>query len=446
MESDSLAACLKDWAELSDEYNELHKKQKEYTDVLASCISLQKKTLSGIKHQEYRLAAIKKLLKDVVADNKEEQGEIEDLKKDILRRQSQLEQMRVPLPAESGRYLKTVLGNVNVSILEKHEKFLYKDQYEQFKLIVNIIGGTLCLFNWHLNIRALDLVSFFLIVWYYCTLTIRESILIVNGSRIKGWWRLHHFISIVVGGLLLIWPKGTTFLEFRDCYMRFACFVTFLQYLQFTYQRGTLYRLKSLGVRNDMDITIEGFHSWMWKGLGFLLPFLYIGYGLQLYNAYVLYHLSYNETATWPVPALSATFLLLGVGNIITTSGTIFSKLSEKRTFLKYKFTRLDKYFWTHRKRRDTVAQTNKKLSDEVEKICRRSNSYSSIKRNLDKSKGKSMEEVQEENSSQTSDEIDLEEIDNEVRAAEQLDNEDLDNPLHENIENTEQIEEKKDV
>ena len=26
-------------------------------------------------------------------------------------------------------------------------------------------------------------------------------------------------------------------------------------------------RLRSLGERNDMDITIDGFHSWMWKGL-----------------------------------------------------------------------------------------------------------------------------------------------------------------------------------
>ncbi|HIF08064.1 MAG TPA: hypothetical protein EYQ64_14340, partial [Gemmatimonadetes bacterium] len=26
-------------------------------------------------------------------------------------------------------------------------------------------------------------------------------------------------------------------------------------------------RLKSLGERNDMDITIDGFHSWMWKGI-----------------------------------------------------------------------------------------------------------------------------------------------------------------------------------
>merc|ERR1711890_64819 len=175
----------------------------------------------------------------------------------------------------------------------------------------------------------------------------------------------------------------------------------------------------------------------MWKGLGFLLPFLYIGYGLQLYNAYVLYHLSYHPSATWPVPALSATFMILGVGNIITTSGTIFSKLKEKRHFLKYGFTRLDKYFWTHRKRRITVAQTNKKLSDEVEKIMSRSNTYSSIKRNLDKSKGK--EEVQEENSSQTSDEIDLEEIDNEVRAAQDLDDDDGES-------NDGQVEEKKNI
>jgi len=43
-------------------------------------------------------------------------------------------------------------------------------------------------------------------------------------------------------------------------------YLAFLSYLQFTYQRGVLYRLKSLGERNDMDITVDGFHSWMWKG------------------------------------------------------------------------------------------------------------------------------------------------------------------------------------
>ena len=50
--------------------------------------------------------------------------------------------------------------------------------------------------------------------------------------------------------------------------MWFNIYLAFLSYLQFTYQRGCLYRLKSLGLRNnEMDITIDGFHSWMWKGI-----------------------------------------------------------------------------------------------------------------------------------------------------------------------------------
>ena len=44
------------------------------------------------------------------------------------------------LPQESGRYLKVILGGLNVSILDKDEKCKYKEQYEQFKLTINIIG------------------------------------------------------------------------------------------------------------------------------------------------------------------------------------------------------------------------------------------------------------------------------------------------------------------
>lgn len=78
-------------------------------------------------------------------------------------------------------------------------------------------------------------------------------------------------------------------------------FAGVVQYLQFRYQRGQLYRLKALGERYNMDITIEGFHSWMWRGLSFLLPFLFGGYIFQLYNAYVLCQLSFLSSATWHV-------------------------------------------------------------------------------------------------------------------------------------------------
>lgn len=412
MMQDKLEVCIKDWAELADEYKELELRHKEYRETLDKCHTLQKKCMSGVTHQKYRLGVIKKLIKDVeIGDNvtKEEMGEVADLNKDLLRRTSQLGQMQEVLPRQSGRYLRGILGNVDCSILDKNEKYQYKEQYEQFKLIVNLIGGILATTNYFLNYRVLDLIFMFLIVWYYCTLTIRESILIVNGSRIKGWWRTHHFVSCVVGGVLLVWPDGAAYREFRDQHMMFNVYVAFLQYLQYVYQKGCLYRLRSLGERQDMDITIDGFHSWMWKGLGFLLPFLYIGYFTQLYNSYTLYQLIYTHEVTWQVPVLSILFLILGVGNITTTSMTIPSKLKDSKTgMLKYRFTRLDKYFWSHRKRRDSASQANPEFREKVNNILKRSNStLGRLSVSRDSTSTSHIEDI-DETGSQTSEELEI--------------------------------------
>lgn len=100
-----------------------------------------------------------------------------------------------------------------------------------------------------------------------------------------------------------------------------------VQYLQFRYQRGVLYRLKALGERHDMDITIEGFHSWMFRGLSFLLPFLFVGYFFQAYNSYKLYQLSFLPEAPWHVSVLCILFFALFVGNAVTTSLVIPEKI-----------------------------------------------------------------------------------------------------------------------
>ena len=90
--------------------------------------------------------------------------------------------------------------------------------------------------------------------------------------------------------------------------------------------------------------------------MSFLLPFLYIGYFFELYNSYTLFYLSFREDATWQIPCLGLVFAFLGVGNIITTSWTIPSKIGERsKGLLKLRFTRLDKYFWSHKKRSDEV-------------------------------------------------------------------------------------------
>ena len=127
--------------------------------------------LTGVTHQKYRLGVVRKLVGEVEveSDTKEEKGEVLDLNKvglnlicervgivilcqtllqDILRRTAQLEQMQEVLPRKSGRYLRGIIGNVDCSILDKNEKYQYKEQYEQFKLIVNLIGKTVVSEGW----------------------------------------------------------------------------------------------------------------------------------------------------------------------------------------------------------------------------------------------------------------------------------------------------------
>ncbi|MEQ2195588.1 hypothetical protein XENOCAPTIV_015172, partial [Xenoophorus captivus] len=99
--------------------------------------------------------------------------------------------------------------------------FAYKDEYEKFKLVLTVIlfvFSFTCRFLF--SYRVLDALFNFLLVWYYCTLTIRESILISNGSR-------------SVPGFI------------------FPC-----RFLQYYYQSGCLYRLRALGERHTMDLTV----------------------------------------------------------------------------------------------------------------------------------------------------------------------------------------------
>ncbi|XP_066595902.1 transmembrane protein 120 homolog [Prorops nasuta] len=316
---------VKDWDDLTNDYKELENLNRVYVQKLEEISELQSKCINGIVHQRYRMSVMSKSLKNI------KDSETRNRYKDIMqRREEQLHDVEQTLPRPNGTYLKIILGNINVSILNKNDKFKYKDEYEKFKLILSVIGFALSVINLLTNRRSLELVFMFVLVWYYCTLTIRESILKVNGSKIKGWWRFHHFLSTVVSGVLLVWPNTGPWYAFRNQFMWFNMYISIVQYLQFRYQRGVLYRLKALGERHNMDITIEGFHSWMWRGLSFLLPFLFAGYLFQLYNAYILYQLVSHPEATWHVPVLSVMFLILFLGNVTTTIMVIPQKLRQQ--------------------------------------------------------------------------------------------------------------------
>ncbi|MEE6503989.1 hypothetical protein FKM82_005037 [Ascaphus truei] len=97
-------------------------------------------------------------------------------------------------------------------------------------------------------------------------------------NGIKGWWVSHHYVSTFLSGVMLTWPNGLMYQIFRNQFLAFSIFQSCVQFLQYYYQSGCLYRLRALGERNHLDLTVEGFQSWMWRGLTFLLPFLFFGH------------------------------------------------------------------------------------------------------------------------------------------------------------------------
>ncbi|KAF8796995.1 ion channel TACAN-like [Argiope bruennichi] len=334
--SSSLTAVIEEWNELKKSFQEVEALQKSCTKAVANFKKTEADFKKAISDQVKGVTRVSESLKCLRPASEKEKEEYTELKKSVNIRKEELRTMSSVLPKDSGLYLKIVLGSVNVTLLNEEERFKYKDEYERFKLVVTCIVLSLSFLNVFTAYRSLDAIVHFLLVWYYCTLTIRESILVVNGSRIKGWWRLHHFIATLLTGVLILWHDGASYQLFRKQFMLYSCYSSFVQILQYNYQQGCLYRLRALGERHNMDITVDGFHSWMWRGLKFLLPFLIIGYTWQLYNAYTLYKIAVQfQGVEWQVPTAAFIFFLLFSGNSLTTAKIVHQKLNLKDMILR---------------------------------------------------------------------------------------------------------------
>ncbi|KAH0625592.1 hypothetical protein JD844_015174 [Phrynosoma platyrhinos] len=312
-------------------YQETHKIYKQKLEELNT---LQATFSSSIQKQKRGLEDLQRSFQRCKHNCSLEELElIQQINNQIKDRQNVFFDMEAYLPKKNGLYLNLVLGNVNVTLLSNQAKFAYKDEYEKFKLYLTIIlllGAVACRFVLHY--RVTDEVFNFLLVWYYCTLTIRESILISNGSRIKGWWVSHHYVSTFLSGVMLTWPDGLMYQMFRNQFLAFSIFQSCVQFLQYYYQSGCLYRLRALGERNQLDLTVEGFQSWMWRGLTFLLPFLFFGHFWQLYNAITLFELSrHKDCKEWQVFVLALTFLVLFLGNFLTTLKVVHTKFQKNK-------------------------------------------------------------------------------------------------------------------
>uniref|UniRef100_A0A8C9YVK8 Transmembrane protein 120Aa n=1 Tax=Sander lucioperca TaxID=283035 RepID=A0A8C9YVK8_SANLU len=322
-----LTECFREWEDLEKNYQQIQDTHRLYKQKLEEVTRLQDSCSVAIARQRKKLKELTASLEECKEKhptpklNPEDVDAIAEIENSIKDRADAFSEMEAFLPKKNG--FDIVLTHFH------HFRFAYKDEYEKFKLVLTVILFVVsfsCRFLF--SYRALDALFNFLLVWYYCTLTIRESILISNGSRIKGWWVSHHYVSTFLSGVMLTWPEGTLYQMFRNQFLTYCLYqIGFVQFLQYYYQSGCLYRLRALGERHNMDVTVEGFQSWMWRGLTFLLPFLFFGHFWQLYNSITLFRMfQLPECKEWQVVMCGCSYLVLFMGNFFTTVGVVYQK------------------------------------------------------------------------------------------------------------------------
>ena len=139
--------------------NELNRKKKQHTE-----LKIQIHTLTDMEEKN--------------------EGEIR-----LLRTQKELGALANLFPKDPHFLLKWSLGSAQFSLPEA-TKLRYKTEYESFKLkmtVANCIFSVMNLF--FLQAIWSDILHNFLLLYFYSTITLREHILQVNGSRIRTWWR-----------------------------------------------------------------------------------------------------------------------------------------------------------------------------------------------------------------------------------------------------------------
>lgn len=328
------------------EFGAFEKRYDDYVDLSEKIRAQQNACKHDIKHFKMYIKMLRsKLAKIESSENQEEQMRIAAMKNSFEDKWLTLREMEDCLPKQNGLYLRIILGPVNVSFSNKQDKFEYKNNYENFKMTVSAIISLFALFLYFFNsVSLFDSIFHFLIVWYYCTLTIRERILMQNGSRIKGWWATYHFILTAEAAVMLIWPSSHSYSEFRDQFMLYSFYILIVQCMQYYYQMGCLYKLRALGQRPSMDITVDGYMTWMSSRLSFVLTFLLSAYAFQIYNAYSLYCISRAPFCQeWQPSVVALIYAFTATGNLITTLMVVRSKIAllnpRKRGYLRKKYS-----------------------------------------------------------------------------------------------------------
>lgn len=136
----SFTECLQEWEDLEKDFQQVQETHRLYKQKLEEVSKLQNSCSTSISRQKKRLKELSASLEECKQKgNPEDISTIDEIQESMKERPNVFFEMEAFLPKKNGLYLSLVLGNVNVTLLNKQAKFAYKDEYEKFKLYLTVI-------------------------------------------------------------------------------------------------------------------------------------------------------------------------------------------------------------------------------------------------------------------------------------------------------------------
>jgi len=242
-------------------------------------------------------------------------------------------------------FLRYILGHVSVRVWNESDKKQLKSEYNKFKQVATtwmiifplmqlIFGFSWIVHQWHQVFT----------MYYYFSLAIRENVLKLNGSRIKRWWIVHHYLSIATSFLsLLLLRSAYNDYEGYFTYTTFlALWIAAVMWVQNQYQEARHYARIAMGKASIFDGTTSETlveapsQSSTWYYI--LVPLLYMTYIFEVILAgycFLEFLTHYSQQVEFRIfelecLMLGVLWLLIAFGNVTTTSRTIHSKQKNK--------------------------------------------------------------------------------------------------------------------
>ena len=258
--------------------------------------------------------------------------------------------LRTVIPETRSFFCRLLLGRVNLKVWTSAEKDRLRDEYHKFKFRTNILFILLPIFvlvtHYYLRFvwadtHWMNILHQLWLVYFYTSLALRENILLLNGSNVRSWWIYHHYVAAFGSVMLITWPDTPTYARIAPFWQYFLLYQGLVQVLQQWYQKKRDYANRALGRTQRMDVSFSETLTEFPKELVLLVPFVLVAHmwqlslGVYLLNILVFemnplqkHWTEYTEEVQCAICGFVA--LLLGIGNIVTTVRTLWSKSQKK--------------------------------------------------------------------------------------------------------------------